>query len=293
MSKKIQYGRDLPSLIADGMLLSLIMARVKDLRGPIDEALMLHNLYETFSLSNNVKNRKRIKDNTARLKATLTPQIAEINELITLSNKMIKGLDFDHTIPKLKASDVTSLTKQRLQTLYKVDDVQKLSNSHFRTQLGHLLEGPAKSIHQFIELVRIEEYADDVKTIQGESYRAGIQQAIHICSIGYYSTAVFIAGRSIEEIINDYFKELFRLKIMNKFDLQTTKFKDKIGKLQGNNLISEEYFHRLSNIRIDRNEFGHPSSKLLSKKQAHLRIRLIIEVVPEIEKKLKKLKVKT
>ncbi len=290
MPKKIQYGRDLPSLIADGMLLSLIMTRIKDLKNPIDEALMLHNLYETFSLGSDVENRKRISSNIARLKATLTPQINEINELITLSNKLIKGLDFEHKVPKLKATDITVLTKQRLQTIYKVDDVQTLSNNHFRSQLGRQLEGPSKSIQQFIEMVRVEQYSEEVKTIKEDSYRAGIEQAIDVCSIGYYSTAVFIAGRTIEELINDYFNELFRLKVLERFDLQITKFKDKIGKLHGNKLISEEYFHRLSNIRIDRNEFGHPSTNFLNKKQAHLRIRLMIEVIPEIEKKLNKLK---
>jgi len=79
---------------------------------------------------------------------------------------------------------------------------------------------------------------------------------------------------------------------LDEFGLSAIKFKDKIGKLLGKGKITEELYHRLSNIRIDRNEFGHPSKKILSKKQAHLRIRQVAEIIPEIEKKTNKLRLK-
>jgi hypothetical protein len=290
MSKKLQYGRDLTSLIIDGMMLSQIIAEVKGLMEPIEQSLLLHNIYETFSEKKEMQTKELISKNLSRLKATLKPRIAYINEGISLANKMLKGLDFDHKIPKLEITEIIDITKQRLQTMYKIEDAQELSNRHFRTKLQLILEKPGKSTQSLLDKFKAERYIEEVESIKEDNYRVGIEQAIDVCSIGYYSAAVFIAGRTIEELINDMLAELFRLHKLKRFKLSDVKFKNKIGILLSSNQINEDMFHRLSNVRLDRNEFGHPSKRLLSKKQAHLRILLIVEIIVDLEKRLKKLK---
>jgi hypothetical protein len=286
---KYQYGRDLSSVINVGMFLALIMSEIKQLREPIDLSLMMHNLYETSSLKDKKWTKNAVDENVKNLSQTLSPKIKRINYHITLANKTVKGLDFKHEIPKIKVSDVLHIVRKRLKTIYEVKDAQKMSNEHFHVLLSQTFEKPVTAIQNFIKVVDEEKFTEELVKIS-EAYMEGLRQALSVCSIGYYSTSVFIAGKTAEEVVNDYFDELFRLKKVDKFDLTTAKFKNKIGMLLGSGKISEELYHRLSNIRIDRNEFGHPSKKILSKKQAHLRIRQIAEVIPEIEKKVSKLR---
>lgn len=286
---KIQYGRGLSDLVFVGMKLSMLIAKTKDLQSPIEQALMMHNLHESFPLNKDQKQKAFIKDNHKRIKLLLSPEINGLNKEIVKINKTLKGLDFNIKIPKLVVSDILNIVDRRMNTVLEVENAQMMGNDLFRKQLSDLLYKPTEAILNFIKKTTEEEFTEKVKSI-AQPYQAGIRQSLDVCSIGYYTTAVFIAGRTIEELVNDYFDVLFRSKKVEKFDLKSLKLENKIGKLNKEGYIDELTYHSLSGIRIDRNEMGHPGSRLLSKDQAHLKIQVIISEIPKIEKRIEKIK---
>ena len=287
--RKYEYGRDLFALIVNGMFLSNIMSEIKELKVPIDQSLTMHNLYESSKFQDDKFIKTSIDENLRSLKLMLTPRIVTINEHITTANKLIKGLDFKNCeIPKLKITEVLTVIRKRLNSKFDVPDAQKMSNETCRIKLDQLTQKPVEAIFKFIDVIAIETYKEEVNSLRAP-YKAGLQQAMHICSIGYYTTSVFIAGKTTEEIINTYLSLLFKVNKLKEFDLSKVKFDTKINLLHHNGFINESLYHKLSSIRIDRNDFGHPGNKSLSKHQAHLRIRNVIDSIPEIDKKIVKL----
>jgi hypothetical protein len=264
------------------------MAEIKNLQVPIDQCLMLHNTYEHFSSDKDKKTRAFINKNLKYLKSSLSPRITSINKQITVTNKMLNGLDFNHQIPKINTEGILQLTDKRFQTIFKVEDAQKISNENYHILLEEILRKPVESIQDFIKIVYDETFRDDLDKLS-EPYRNGIQQSLDVCSVGYYSTAVFIAGRTMEELINSFYLKLFKIKKFKRFDLSKAEFERKINQLNSQGYLNDELYHSLSNIRIDRNKFGHPSKKILSKLQAHLKIRVIVDLIPEIERKIDKI----
>jgi hypothetical protein len=117
MAKKYQYGRGLYSLIFDGMALTMLIAKIKELRSTIDQSLMLHNLHEHFKSKSKKENKIFVSENSIKLKSIISPQINKINADITLINEMIKGLDFNHTIPKLKTGNVLLIVDRRMKKI--------------------------------------------------------------------------------------------------------------------------------------------------------------------------------
>jgi len=289
MSKKYQYGRDLSGLLKHGMFLNLIIADIRGLNVPIDQSLMIHNLYESLSSKNDKTARENMNKNLQTLTRSLSPKVAEINNHIDLANKLIKGLDFKTTIPRLKVTEITSLVRRRMQTIFKLDEAQKMSNEHFHSSLSTVLQKPILAIQEFHKVVDSERFNEELEALT-DSYREGMRQALFICSIGFYSTAVFVAGRTVEELINDYLELLFKLKKLKTFDLSKDSFDKKINVLHAHKYLDDGLYHSLSGTRIDRNTFGHPSEKILSKRQAHLRIRTMIDQIPGIEKRISRLK---
>jgi hypothetical protein len=292
MPKKIQHGRSLYSVLSDGMIFAVVISKIRDLHNPIDQSLLIHNLLETSPLKNLSERKQQVTENLKRLKAELGPRIEEINSNIQTLNIEIKGLDFKYTIPKLKTSEILRIVERRMKTLLEVDDAQEMGNELFRKSLNDAFRKTNEPIFDFLKEVKKEQFENKLENLN-EIYRHGIRQALHICSIGYYTTSVFVAGRTVEESVNDYYKLLFKLKKIDKVDLTSSKFsfENKINKLKSEKLITEVTYHNLSNIRIDRNKFGHPSSKTLNKDEAHLKIQIILSEIPEIQKKMSRLKV--
>jgi len=260
------------------------------LHEPIDNALMLHNLYESSSLEKGWVD-KKINENLSNLSLTLSPRIKTINSKISLANKSIKGLDFDIKIPTIIIKDILEIVRGRLKTLYNAENAQKVSNSYFQAQLGKKFQAVFDGIQDFLKTISNERFKEELDKVE-KPYSYTIKQALDISSIGYYSTAVFIAGKAIEELINDYYKVLFQSKLIEKFDITKMKLDDKINKLNGNNYITVDLYHKLISIKLDRNEFAHPSKKIVSKKQAHLRIALTMEVIHELYKQMQKIQKK-
>lgn len=273
----------------DGMILSMLIARIRELSVPIDQSLLLHNLHESFSVGGKEKTRKGISQNLKTIKSSLSPKISEINRQISLINKMLKGLDFVHKIPKLKTTDILSIVDKRLKSIFEIKDAQRLGNDHFHKLLEDVLYRPIKSIQDFQKIIENETYSDELKSLP-EPLRFGFGQALDVCSIGYYTTSVFIASRTVEGLINTYYQKLFDTKKLDKFDLSKMTFENKINKLNSLKYLSDNLYHGLSGIRIDRNKFGHPSSKILSKRQAHLKIRTMMELSPEVEKRIQRIR---
>lgn len=287
MAKKYQYGIGLHYILLEGMLLSTLIFKIRELRAPIDGGLVLHNLYENHSLHDKSKQAKNIAENIKSVKSYLSVQVAGINETIKKINKTLKWLDFSHRVPILKISKIMGIVRDRLQVTYEEKKGQKPADELFYKRLADEFAKPIKSIEDFRKNLKEETYHKEIQKLS-EPYQSGLEQASDVCSIGYYSTAVFIAGRTMEELVNDYCNGLFKAKKLDKFDLNKMSFEDKIGKLKGSKFINESLYHRLSQIRIDRNEFAHPSSKILNKSQAHLRIRSIIDLIPEVKKTIAK-----
>lgn len=285
MAKKIQNGVGIYTLLRSGMVLSNIIMQIRETKRPIEMGQLLHGIYESHPLSDKRKMMKSINENARNLETSLVSQLKLINKNIASVNRLIKGLDFNHNIPRIKIADVRAVLYKRLKSVFEDEKAQKMSNELFEKSLSQIFQKPIDSIHQLLDRVESETYKDELKNIK-DTYQAEMKQAFDICSIGYYSTSVFVAGRTVENAVNDYFNILFKTKSYVVFDLSETKFDRKIGMLNGKNLISEAMFHRLSTIRIERNDFAHPSEKILTKKQAHLRLLIFTESITEIEKSI-------
>ena len=106
MKKKFQYGRDLYSLLSDGMVFTIVSSMIQELMSPIEQSLMLHNLLETSPLKDLKDSKNKLNKNLKRLKGVLTPRIKEINSKIQILNSEIKGLDFKYQIPELKLKEI-------------------------------------------------------------------------------------------------------------------------------------------------------------------------------------------
>ena len=290
MKKKFQYGRDLYSLLSDGMVFTIVSSMIQELMSPIEQSLMLHNLLETSPLKDLKDSKNKLNKNLKRLKGVLTPRIKEINSKIQILNSEIKGLDFKYQIPELKLKQILQVIERRMSTVLEIDNAQNMGNDLFRKSLYEVFQKTNEPIFFFLKEIKKERLEDLLECLE-EDYKEGMRQALSVCSIGYYTTAVFIAGRTVEELVNDYYKLLFKIGHLEKLDLNTSKFtfENKINRLNSEKLINESTYHNLSNVRIDRNEFGHPSAKKLSKESAHLKIKVILSEIPEIQKNIKKL----
>lgn len=290
MARRFQYGRDLYSLLHDGMVLAIVSAKIGDLQTPIEQSLLIHNLLETSPLKDLRDRKDQLSVNSKKLKETLGPRVKEINSSIKTLNKEIKGLDFKYLIPELELKNIIQVVEKRMATILEVDDAQNIGNDLFRKNLYEVFRKTNESIFNFLREIKKERFEESLEYLE-EEYREGMRQALYVCSIGYYTTAVFIAGRTVEELINNYYKRLLKIGRLDKIDITSSKFtfENKINKLNSEKLITESTYHNLSNVRIDRNEFGHPSAKKLSKESAHLKIRVILSEIPEIQKRIKKL----
>jgi hypothetical protein len=287
---KFQNGIDLDSALKIGMILDKIRADIVILRGQFDQFFLIHHLYEGGIVKNEKWLRESSKKNLVNLTKSVTPLVKKINEDIKYANKLFRCLDFKkNKIPSLPLKELISISRDRLNTLFNVQTAQVMSDKKFELAFEKLISGTRTGIKDFFSQIENEKFSSEYVKIS-EPYRLGIKQALDVCSIGYYSTAVFIAGRTTEELINDYFKLLFKLKRSDRMDLKQITFENKVGKLLGFKEINKELFHRLNNIVIDRNEFGHPSEKILTKREAHLRINQIIELTKILDKKIIKLK---
>lgn len=275
------------------MVLTIVLSKIRDLQTPIEQSLLVHNLLETSPLKDLKDRKQQLSENSRKLKETLGPRVKEINSSIKTLNKEIKGLDFKYLIPELELKNIIRVVERRVATILEVDDAQSIGNDLFRKSLNEVFQKTNESIFNFLKEIKKERFEESLERLE-EEYKEGMRQALHVCSIGYYTTAVFIAGRTVEELINNYYTLLFKTGRLDKIDLTSSKFtfENKINKLNTEKLITESTYHNLSNVRIDRNEFGHPSAKKLSKESAHLKIRVILSEIPEIQKRIKKLSVR-
>jgi hypothetical protein len=223
MSINYQYGRGLSDALVYGMFLAYITARIKELNVPIEQSLMFHNTFESLSAlatPSEEEKKKTIQKNVRTLKAELAPKIERINEWIELTNQFIHGLDFRNiVIPTLEQDKILSLVEKRLKTVYELEDAQKISNENFRLRLYNLLQTAPTEIFAFRKVVEKEKYSEDIQDLK-EATRQGMRQAFDVCSIGYYSTSVFIGGRTVEECINSFYEKIFRLGLLPTFDLK-------------------------------------------------------------------------
>lgn len=292
MSKDYQYGRGLSDGLLYGMFLSFITAQIKELSIPIEQSLLFHNIFESIATGSDQEKQKTIRKNIRGLKSDLTPRIQKINDWIDLTNQFIAGLDFNAEIPSLNQAVIIELVEQRLKTMYELRDVQKISNEHFRLLLQRQLQGPPEAVQKFYQTVESERHRDAVNNLRSAA-KAGITQALDICSIGYYSTAVFVAGRTVEESLNSYYAKIFRLGITPAFELDKMSFENKINKLHSQGYLDEKLYHDLSSTRIIRNDFGHPSEKILTKEESYLNLQSIAKILVELEKRIFKLRKKT
>lgn len=216
MAKKFQYGRDLYGLLHDGMLLAIVSAKIGDLQTPIEQSLLIHNLLESSPLKDLKDRKDQLIENSKKLKEALGPRVKEINLSIRTLNKEIKGLDFKYLIPELDLKNIVHVVEKRMATILEVDDAQNIGNDLFWKSLYEVFQKTNEPIFNFLKEIKKERFEESLECLE-EDYREGMRQALHVCSVGYYTTAVFIAGRTVEELINNYYKLLFKMALDHHF----------------------------------------------------------------------------
>lgn len=213
-------------------------------------------------------------------------QMNQFNYTVKFFNKKLsEKMKFYPNLPFLKQINKKSLLPQlnkRFLVKYKNKESQRLANEVLDLKIISSLNESFNSILEFEKFFKNLSEADNIK--MREKYADGFLEAKAILSIGCAETAIFVAGRTIESLINDL---LIKKSIIQKIDLKNIKLEGKIGKLMANKVINEKEFHVLQKLKFDRNDFGHPFDKKISFNEAKGIIFEASSLATILEKKLK------
>ena len=210
-----------------------------------------------------------------------------INKKIKVLRKICKKLQLDHTIKAVDSKKIKKIIQGRYETISKGDETVNLKDENFRIKLhSYLIHEKVKDIGELWEIFKRREKVNGVQRLN-DKYKQGITEAIHINSIGYPLTAIFVVGKTIETLLDDLLKKLMDNKRIKKLKLNQIKIVDKIGLLKNSKTITEKDWHDLTSITIGRNEAGHPETDKSLKKDIDYIIPKAIAIISRLQKKVK------
>ena len=248
------------------------------------ELTLHHSLSEELDMLKGkgdlLKNRKPLFDEIDR--ATFI-----INKKIKVLRKICKKLQLDHTIKAVDSKKIKKIIQGRYETISKGDETVNLKDENFRIKLhSYLIHEKALEIGELWEIFKRREKVNGVQRLN-DKYKQGITEAIHINSIGYPLTAIFVVGKTIETLLDDLLKNLMDNKKIKKLKLNQIKIVDKIGLLKNSKTITEKDWHDLTSITIGRNKAGHPETDKSLKKEIDYVIPKAIAIISRLQKKVK------
>jgi len=262
-----------------GFGLSNILSRLELFQKDLDEALMFHNLYESFPLPNT---KDYTENNRKRLKELVIKKSEDVNEKIKFINHGIKFTEKKERIKLISRVALLKLINSRFLAIYKDEESGKLGNENLGIKITQHLTRVRESVADFIK--SIDNDRENLK-LNGvsEKYWEHLNEAIDIYSIGYHRTSVFVAGRTIEGAVDDILRAMIKSGKIKNINLRSTKFDSKIGMLKANGLIEEKLFHDLNSIKFDRNDTGHPVAVTMSKDENEIFIKRSIIIIKKLQ----------
>jgi len=266
-----------------GFFVNDILKNIEKLENRIVTLSLPHGMYERLEL---YKNKKEIIKNKKPLIEEMEGGTEYINKNIFELNRICKKLNIKCKIEKINKIGLKKIINERFDFVSADTKVVDLKQDNFRIKLQKILRDKTKEISELIKIFQNKENFELVNKLDKE-YGKGVKEAIHIYSIDYPLTSIFVVGRTVEILLDDLLKKGMQAKKIKKINLKQTKIKDKIGILKNSKIIKEKNWHDLNSIRIDRNETGHPRSDEKLKKEAQHTISKAILIISDLQKKVR------
>lgn len=176
----------------------------------------------------------------------------------------------------------------------KADSPSVLALKHTSLLIRNLLVPTRLSMNDFGKSVI--QFVDPFECINKEKIQRSIKSEIDkieaIYSIGGLAEAIFVIGRLLENIINQY---LILLKKNKRVDLKTKfiksdqfKLENKIDFLYSKKFITASQFSKMKSIKWDRNLYGHNSR--VKPKDADAMVIIGLQGIEYLDYKIQKLK---
>jgi len=288
----VRFGYGIEDGMTIGFTLGILHSQLMELVNNIEALRHRHNMIETI---NRLAGEELSGENEGEAKKNL-PHIKQIETFVESFNKHIKYFNDNNlkrmssyfpNLPLLKTINKEGLLLQlnkRFLKGYKEKDSQSLANEVLNLKIMSFINEPINSILNFKEF--ISDLFKDINIKLSKKYVRGFLEAEIILSTGCSETAIFVAGRTIESLIDDLLIDEIKKSNIKKIDLKTTKLENKIGKLKGISVINDKEFHILQRLKFDRNDFGHPFDREVSFSEAKRMILDALDLAIILEKKL-------
>ncbi|MGD8307130.1 MAG: hypothetical protein PVF17_10790 [Ignavibacteria bacterium] len=235
--------------------------------------------------------------------------IRDINKKIRHFNSIVKKLNSDLTL--LKEIDLISVKKVidehkgdypkatgsssfTDEILGKGDSPSVLARKHTALLIRNILMNTKLSMSDFGKSVT--NFVKPFECINREKMRKGTVSEIDkieaIYSIGGLAEAIFVLGRLLENIINQYLLLLKKCKLIAKtynfIKSEKFSFENKIDYLYSRKFITPSKFSKMKSVKWDRNLYGH--SNRVKPKDAYAMIIIGLQGIEYLDYKIQKLK---
>lgn len=268
-----------------GIFIENINRRVDRLHPHIESSLMMHNLYESFSLKDNGP---RFKQNYKHLLAHIKTEVDGTNKQIKAANKLLSLLKHKKEILQIDYLAIKQVTDERFNEKLGENKSQKLSNENFKLKIDKIITATRKSIFELANYLNEVEKFNQLDKLNKE-YKNGVEEAIDIYSFGHLNTSLFVLGRTLEDVLDAGLRKLIKSKKIKKILINKTKYEAKIGILMNANFIDERLFHELNTVRIDRNDTGHPTKRKVTREECENTIQRVILLIEKLQKNLSRI----
>ena len=287
---RVGYG--IEDGITIGFTLGILHSQLVEFMNKIGELKYRHNMVESINMLAGEmlsgKDNEEINKNLPSIKQIEIFADSFNKHIKYFNNNNLKRMSFYfQNLPSLKKIDKKELLLQlnkRFLKSYKEKDSQELANEVLDLKIMSIIKESINSILNFKKF--ISDLFQDFDIKLSKKYVRGFLEAKIILSVGCSETAVFVAGRTIETLIDDLLINEVRKSNIQKMDLKTTKLENKIGKLKGISVISDKEFHILQRLKFDRNDFGHPFDRNVSFNEAKRIILDALDLAIALERKL-------
>lgn len=274
-----------------GFLLGMLNFQLEHLISKVGALGYRHNMLENINIIFEEELSGREKDDVNKNLAiiiNLEKFVDNFNKSIEHFNKkVLENMSSYPKLPILKTINKKELLLQlnrRFLKSYNAKESQELANEVLDLKIISLINESVTSIINFKDF--FSDLNKDIDINVSKKYVRGFREAEIVLSWGCFETAVFVAGRTIESLINDLLINEIKKSNIETFDLKNTKLETKIGKLKGISIISEKEFHILQKLKFDRNDFGHPFDRDISFNEAKRIILDALDLAKDLEKKL-------
>jgi len=222
----------------------------------------------------------------------LKKEIDELNRLISIFNDLLETKYRHLGNERLVEVDLVSIKK----IINEHTDNSHLGRRYTHLKLNNTLSPLLNSKENFLKNL------DDLYLVFGgpnrkfkirKKTRENLKEAFDVYSIGCMGTSVFIIGKTLEMLCEDYLIKLKKCKRINYKlkEIRNWNFETKINILHKEKLLSSNQYSKIMSIKWDRNIFGHPSKKTdltEARNDADAMIKIGVNMIQLLENKIEK-----